>query len=464
MSQAPKPDAPRNPFAAAESFDEAVGRSVAAWRKAHSGGEAETPAPAEAPELLPPDLTEEEAQILGGVDRSLRRGGDLYRWWKRTSAASSFAQRFDLTRPFNHTEASYGFFDEAPLEGEPLPVMGNYQKMLYDQLRTVPITIPDRESWLNDQLREFVLRYFMRISDFREPEPATDRPRRPLPFFLRPLSICPPEIIERRGFGFTQLFYKERHTGRVGRFPEERRNAIVDLREVIQRYSWIVLKVDIFDFVFEYRPFGEAGPIFGLPLAEESYLALSPEFVEDVRDPAGPSLGRYALGYSFLRNPKEGLLAYGPGEFEAAIEVIRFELDPAGRTRVEMVFVSNRPQRIMNLSLDPVDWAARFADLFTLGTMRGVTESVRQALDVIPRPRLRVDPVFGGLDLLNRATAGVAGRELCLERTNLEFEFLVKHFVQHYQTVAGSLHTWRRFPNWLDEDSLPRWVVEGTSS
>ena len=414
--------------------------------------------------LLPSDLTEDEARILGTVDRSLRRGADLYRWWRKTSADDAFAQRFALTNETNRSESSYGFFDHAPVEEKPLPVMGNYQKMVYDQLRSVPVSIPQREQWLNAQLREFVLRYFMRVSDFRVPEGATGRPRKPLPLLLRPFSICPPDVVDRRGFGFTQLFYKERQSGRIGRFPDSQEGAIVDLRKVIESYAWIVLKVDIFDFSFEYRPLGKAGPVVGLPLTESSYLALCPEFVEDLQNPDENTLGRYSLGYSFLRNPQEGVLAYGPGEFEAAVEVIRFELDSAGRTRVEMIFVSNRPERIVNLSLDPVDWGAAMANFATLGTLKGVTRKVREALDRIPRPKLRADPVFGSLDLLNLLTGGVAGREFCLERTKLEFEFLVKHFVQHYQTVAGSLHTWRRIPNWLDERSLPRWVVEGASS
>jgi hypothetical protein len=46
----------------------------------------------------------------------------------------------------------------------------------------------------------------------------------------------------------------------------------------------------------------------------------------------------------------------------------------------------------------------------------------------------------------------------------LEKAFLVQHFKQHYETILGSLATWRRFPDWLDEKNLPTWVTSGVPS
>jgi len=65
--------------------------------------------------------------------------------------------------------------------------------------------------------------------------------------------------------------------------------------------------------------------------------------------------------------------------------------------------------------------------------------------------------------LLNALTANQASETLCISRETLEVEFLIKHFMQHYQTMVGSLLTWRQVRDWLDAASLPEWVVAGRS-
>ena len=52
---------------------------------------------------------------------------------------------------------------------------------------------------------------------------------------------------------------------------------------------------------------------------------------------------------------------------------------------------------------------------------------------------------------------------LCISTETLEKLFLMQHFKQHYQTIVGSMLTWRQIPNWLDTPSLPSWVISGLS-
>ena len=151
-------------------------------------------------------------------------------------------------------------------------------------------------------MRQFVLRYFMRVSDFRQPEGYADSWRPPTSGLFQPLSWCPRPEAELRGFGFQQLFYK-RCGGGIGRFLEEERFAIVDLREIGDTYEWIVVRVNIFDFSFTFAPFGGALPKVIVPLTEDSYLVISRDFVVDETAPALGVLGCYGLGYSFIKNP-----------------------------------------------------------------------------------------------------------------------------------------------------------------
>jgi hypothetical protein len=33
--------------------------------------------------------------------------------------------------------------------------------------------------------------------------------------------------------------------------------------------------------------------------------------------------------------------------------------------------------------------------------------------------------------------------------------------MQHYQMLSGALLTWRRIPNWLDREALPKPIITG---
>jgi hypothetical protein len=409
-------------------------------------------------------LTDEDRLILDRVEGALADGRALKRWWDRTYP-DGFAERFELERVFNRPDSSFGFFDQVQLDRSPLPVMGNFQDMFYDRTRTPTSLDPQAALWMRDQLREFVLRYFMRVSSFRQPEVYVEARRPALrPSYLERLSWCPEPNILRQGFGFTQHYYKLRDTGRIGKFPAESESAISDLREIGRRYEWIVVKVRIFDFSFSFRPFGPNGPELSFPLTEESYLVLSRDFILEEDAPAPDCLGRYGLGYSFIRDPTQGLIGYGPGQFRAAIEIINFDVSKRGEIRVSMIFVADRPERIANVSLNPVDWSFRLADLFSFGMTSQLLGPAKNTLQRIPTVVDSFDPVYGFVSLINALTANQAAQQLCISREQLEKDFLAQHFIQHYVTVVGSLLTWRQIPDWLDAANLPEWVVRGKSS
>ena len=130
-----------------------------------------------------------------------------------------------------------------------------------------------------------------------------------------------------------------------------------------------------------------------------------------------------------------------------------------------MVFVANRPERIMNVSLNPVSWSFTIANLMTFGLSSHFLAPLQGVLEQLPLKGSNVDPVYAFIRLANALSDGQAAKQLCLSTTELDKQFLVKHFQQHYQTIAGALHTWRQIPDWLvGDDQLPQWVVEGVSS
>lgn len=410
----------------------------------------------------PAVLSDHDRAIIERVEGAHADGVELKRWWDRTYP-DRFAQKFDLERVFNRPAESFGFFDQVQLARGVLPVMGNFQDMFYDRPR-MPVNLNRQAAeWMRDQLREFVLRYFMRVSAFRQPEVYVES-KRSLPGYLEKLSWCTQPDILRQGFGFKQCYYKLRDSGEIGKFSEQDETAIVDLREIGPKYEWIVVKVRILDFSFKFQPFGSNGPQLSVPLTEESYLVLSRDFILNEDNPTPDCLGRYGLGYAFIRDPTEGLVGYGPGQFRAAIEIINFEVSKHGEIRVSMIFVADRPEKIANVSLNPVDWSFRLADIFSLGMTSRLLAPVKNTLERIPTTVDSFDPVYGFVSLANTLTANQAAQQLCISKTQLEKDFLAQHFIQHYMTMVGSLLTWRQIPDWLDSTGLPEWVLMGKSS
>lgn len=417
------------------------------------------------PISIPQDakLNEDDLRIIQSVDTYLTVGLALKRWWDEASSANSFRHRFELQRVFNRPGRSFGFFDEVNYGSGTLPVMGNFQQMFYDQPRTPTSLQEEAAEWMRGQIREFVLHYFMRVSSFRQPETYVESDRPPASRLPETLSWCPEPDILQQGFGFSQLYYKLRDTGEVDRFEDE--FAIIDLRELEWKYEWIVAKVRIFDFKFRFSPFGSDGPELTVPLAEESYLVLTHDFIQNNDDPRPGVLGEYGLGYAFIKNPVQGLFAYGPGEFDAAIETISFEVMETGAINVSMSFVVNRPERIMNVSLDPFNWSFRIADLFSFGLTSRLLAPLKDAFERVPTTNVAgFDPVLSYISLANLLTGNRAAQDLCISREQLEKDLLAQHFTQHYATIVGSLLTWRQIPDWLDSAALPEWVVTGRSS
>ena len=410
-----------------------------------------------------PSLTDEDLFVIGDVDRALDAARQLKLWWERKEASGgAYAEQFEPVRTFNKADRVTGFFDTAPLDGEELPVMGLVQESLFDQPKQAPA------AKVRDELREFVLHYFMRVSSFRQPEafiPRDRATRGQVRRAFQPFSLCPDRADARAGFGYRQLFYKLRGSGVVGKFPAHLQERVVDLRRMQDVYEWVVLEVSIFGFNLTFTPFA-GGPVsLVFPLREQTYIAVSRDFVTSLDDPTPDLLGRYGLGYALLRPaPRPTVFAYGPGHFAAGFQLIDFKVDRRGRSSVRMVFVSNRPSQVMSIDLNPVSLGFGLADLMTFGLASRLFGPVRAALERVTPAVPNFDPVTAYLTLLNLLTGGVAASEMCASLAALERDpMLLTHFMEHYELISGALATWRHVQSWLDRDDIPEGVKEGTS-
>lgn len=402
----------------------------------------------------------EERNILANVDICLAKGVRIMNWWQQAEATGSITDSFQLTHVANRPEQSESFFAEVPFPSWTLPVMGDIPLVYYDR----PKGGWDLRDWTAN-VREFALRYFMRISDFELPRTIVNDggPNPSFPFDL--FSWCFRGYVTREGFGFEQLYYKLRGTGEIGRFPEAQRFAIIDQRDLLSRYEWVVARVKIFNFVLSF-PTNPDLPRLAVPLGNEAqYIIYSADFLVDQTDPLPGIRGRFQFGYAMLKpRHDDSILVYGPGQFDAGFQLFTFTVLEDGTVWVRMPFVVNRPTQILSISLDPLDWALRATDVLTCGLARPLLEPLHEALDDLPGRPGGFDPVFASVDLANLFTLGQASRQLCISKDQLEKFFLVFHFDQYYTMITGSLLTWRQIGNWQDPASIPDWVKTGRSA
>ena len=413
---------------------------------------------------MPESLTQEERRVLAAVPQALRGGIELLEWWRVANATNSYAYRYKETLVFNRPQdSSFGFFDTVRLSTGPQPVNGNVQYMFYDEPKSPPARAAEKVAahWLNGQVREFILRYFMRISDFRQPQQVPS-PHQPAPPGLGFLSQCKDDP-QRIGFGFSQIFYK-RTNGEVGRFRENQHDAIVDLRTLGREFDWIVLKNPIFNFTFDVAPLGTVAPQLVLPIVVSNYLVISRQFVVD-EGPGPGRLGRYGFGYAFVRDPLPSPFGYGPGELEPAFELLTWDVKENGEITSRAVFVANEPEKMLNLSIDPFAWGFQLLYAFGTEKVQELMQPVRRFYNSLPWSGLRFDPVFPSIQLLNLFTLNQASERFCISVDELRKFFLYLHFKQHYDTILGSLQTWRQIPDWtVPEHELPPFVRDGRSA
>jgi hypothetical protein len=434
---------------------------------ANQGNET-APKPPETPQVLSDaaldasargaELTDADRAVLEYPDLTLSNGTELLTWWKDRDRTGDFAERCDVVREFAAGDGNFGFFDVARVNGADLPVMGIEQEMFYDRQKVAT------GQAIRDQFKEFVLRYFMRVSHLREPEamgedgvPAGSRMQRALSWRME-------DSARRVGFGYQQLYYKRHGSGVVGKFRDEERSAIVDLREIGSVYDWILLKVDIFDFNLQFSPLGSDVFRFQLPLKESTYLVLGPAFVTNEDKPEPGVLGRYGFGYAFLPYaPEPGMIAYGPGHFAAAIQTVNFTLMENGEIRVRAVFVVNRPDKIARVDIAPIDWGFKIADAMTFNMASRMMSPVKSVADRLPVKVSGLDPISSFIWLANTMTGGRAERQLGISKATLERRMLVQHYMQHYEMLMSSLRVWRTVTDWTDHDNLPDYCRFGSA-
>lgn len=438
---------------------------------------------------------------LARVERSLERGLELQAWWRDESrkwahefdgdklqrimlrsAEENPDQRYQLLRrlpELERSEANYGFFDEASVDGRKRPIHGFALQTFFDEpKRHLVEEARDRgevlESWRKG-IREFALRYFIRLTSLHHIARYVDPDRRPQERWLRFLNWSPPTEEERGGFGMFQLYYKRRDTGRIGKFWPVDQDKI-DLRRLYddevgaKKLDWIVVGVRMHDIHLRYPASPE---LLSLPFQETFYAVMSPDLIYDGEGEDEGVKGRYGFGFAFLEDPPED--RPNPWRMpQFGLQLNHFLVGEQGRTVGRVILVVDKQEQL--LALNPLASTRWLADRASLGlfspvlksglwladrTMPGlfapIFEQVRRAAGGLPVGR-SFDPFSILVDVANSPYLPFVRRwaeKLSISKEEVLRSLQAELARNSLSTINGMRGVWRSVPSWTDEKSVP---------
>ena len=410
-------------------------------------------------------LTQEDADILPHIPRCDRLGRELKNWWDDIYARDAFTNKFQLFKQFNRPDYSFGYLETADLPSGRYPVMGEYQDLFFDTIKSIPLEPAERRSaeWMNEQIRAFALRYFLRVTSSRATD-AFPEQGDPLPG-LHWLSQCPDATDRRRDIGFYQLYGKRKDTGALEVFAPADQPVVVDVRQLGTDYDWVLLKARLFDFKLTTKGPAIEGYRFPLTVTDTKeylYGLLTPCFNLDRQNPEKGVLGEYGMGFSLVAPaPGRSALTIGPEVFTLGMNYFRFKVLESGSVRLRITFSSNQLNGILPLPVSPINWGLNFANLATFGFAQKLLGPIEKQAANLPLGKLRIDPFFTAIKCLNLVTGNAAKRDYCIS-TETVFKFILrKHGIVFNHLTSDSVRVFRLIHDWLDEAKLPRWVVRG---
>ena len=450
-------------------------------------------------------LNELDHRRLSRVKLSLERGLQVYKWWKQTVGnrwARDFNARlediltapdrdvFPLLSPISQNdlrgvdqesprEANFGFFDHFQLDGRKQPIMGVVLQTFFDKPKEFVAEGHDIEAVLErwcDSVREFFLRYLIRLTSFNEMLPYVNPEKRPVEQYLRPFSWNQDDEQQQTGFGFSQIYYKRRGIDRFGKFRDADRDKI-NLKSVEDiegssrngMFDWIVLDIQMHDLRLQ--------PVrgFNLFVRDEVLVVLHREFIIRDDQPKEGIRRRYAFGYASLEDhPSDytNSLVWQRPKFGFLLNEIL--VNDNGESLIRSTLVAERLPRLA--SVNPWSWPLDLGDLACLGLLRPALSLSLDAADVafpggfapVLAPlkrlahRLSVGPSFDAfgpiIDLANFVTFGQAERQLSISKEELLKSILTDMARSFVATAIGSRGAWRAISDWTQEEQIPEWL------
>lgn len=274
--------------------------------------------------------------LIRDTETAIDRGRYLMNWW---SADAADLKTFDIPIRDEHLVEIKAFFDTVESDSEAISVMGCLQTARF----------PMKE---NPEANEVPLEAFIK-SAFATNARWSHPNGRPA------------------GFGYEALLHKLKKTAQVKRFVNGTDASALDLSAVGSTYDWMMMRVDIYDFLRATPMKWFAGPLAKL-LKEAAYVVTHEIFAAPVGAPPPGTVAECLFGYAFLPCAcTSAPFGFGPGHFHAAIKQFRFSLLETGDLEIRLSFiVAPRSQKVLDLwGIDPVYKIVGVCNGLTLGRL-----------------------------------------------------------------------------------------------
>ncbi len=315
-------------------------------------------------------MNDQDRFLVERSEEAIRDGGQLFQWCfdhveKMPRVPLDLGKRYRLP---NIQEA---FFGELSINGQPTSVMGTRQQSEFGRIEG---------SGAGGRLRAFVHREFLERGYFTHPDGQPG------------------------GFEFHRTVFQD-PSGAYGTFEGVGRNGAIDWNDLPSRFRWVLLRVDIHDFVMEMGPFKKK-------LKEAACVVAHPAFTRTIIDPEPGYELEVTVGYPFAKfAPIPNIFGFGPGKFDTAVKTYSFLLTPTQDVHVRMYFAA----------------APRCQRVFDFGPSAP-------------------DPVYGGARLLRKLSFGKFDEDAFHRK--LDSGMLIQHCRVHQSFIEGAE---KAFKEWLSK-------------
>jgi len=309
-------------------------------------------------------FTAHERLMIERTEEAIRDGLELEQWCrKELPGIAQFP--LDLKKGYRLPNRAKGFFASANFRQGPTSIMGCLQEVDFG-----PMAAQDAAG----RLQEFVMGEFLKRCHWVYDDGSPG------------------------GFTVEQSLYKSA-AGEYGRQPAEACAGCPDWRDLGKRFEWVLLTVQIHDFVMDFGPFRKR-------LREAACVAAHAGFIHVTENPSAEYALEVSVGYPFVRHaPIPNFFGFGPGKFGNAVKLYSFFLTRSGEVRVRMVFAA----------------APRCQKVFDFG-------------------KRWPDPVYGGASLLRSLTFGQWDTARFHDR--LDSQMLAQHCRVHQALMDGTEKIW----------------------
>jgi hypothetical protein len=298
-----------------------------------------------------PDPPNQDRLLIEKSKQALRQGAQLLSWWRGVSARGGLSL-FPLMPPADPSVTMDAFFDQVTIDGKATPAMGVLQTIRFElSPQAGPATT----------LEDYIHRRLLPEAHWQNPDGLPG------------------------GFGYSALLYKKRGEEVQVRFPDPSDTGNVDLGQIGKLYDWILLQVDLNDFVRSFPPLRRFVKQLAGIIREAAYLVADENFTHDLFPACAGNLAQTDLGYAFVpATVYPNFFGFGPGRFGTAVKLFRFGLADKRTFQVDMAFLlAPRSEKVLYFwGFDPVYSVVNLANFLTFNRM-GIKRRAHDRLDAV---------------------------------------------------------------------------------